>query len=44
MDDDGRRTDVGPWVSYKLTFGSGELKVTDKQAAEYSKSVYLGVN
>ena len=23
-----RRTDDGPWVSYKLTFGSGELKMS----------------
>ena len=27
VDDDGRRTDDGAWPSYKLTFGSGELKL-----------------
>ena len=27
VDDDGRRTDDGVWPSYKLTIGSGELKL-----------------
>ena len=27
VEDDGRRTDDGAWPSYKLTIGSGELKL-----------------
>ena len=27
VDDDGGRTDDGAWPSYKLTFGSGKLKL-----------------
>ena len=27
VDEDGRRMDAGPWVYFKLTIGSGELKM-----------------